>query len=145
MVACKKDGPNFAYPPPVSAHAHNQPRQSASAAAARGSSKGNEDDAQSHSSESAEAPDSVVVRLPPPRADINFTSVFALSLSLLQQAAAAAAATCSSAKQASSLIDCIPGFEIVSHLVQLHSHFCPVDVSQGACQWIRRGRKGRGQ
>jgi hypothetical protein len=79
----------------------------------------------------------VVVRLPPPRADINFTSVFALSLSLLQQAAAAAASTGLSAKQGSSLIDCIPGFEIVSLVVQLPSHFCPVDVSQGTRQRVR--------
>jgi hypothetical protein len=70
---------------------------------------------QSHSSESRDenSDAQVVVRLPPPRADVNFTPVFALSLSMLQQAAAAAAAMLKSTKVEHSLIDCIPGFEIV--------------------------------
>jgi hypothetical protein len=128
VAACKKDGPDFVYPPPLSSHAHNQPRQSSTAAAVTGSGKGIEDD--SNSSECQDAADCVAVQLPPPRADINFTPVFALSLSLLQQAAAAAAAagTLPSSKQACSLIDCIPGFEIVSRLELLQSHFCSINV-----------------
>jgi len=132
VAACRRDGPAFVYPPPPSAYPHAQPRKSAAAAAAaaaaasrhssgkssdnlHSSGKTAEDEAQSHSSESRdEQPEAqVVVRLPPPRADVNFTPVFALSLSLLQQAAAAAAAMSKATKVEPSLIDCIPGFEIV--------------------------------
>ena len=117
VAACRKDGPDFAYPPPPPAHGHNQHRVKPTSTAAKNSplaKKGsNEDDAQSNSSESHESSEAVVVRVPPPRADINYTPVFALSLSLLQQASAAAAAMFKSTKQESSLIDCIPGFEIV--------------------------------
>jgi hypothetical protein len=111
LAACRKDGPVFAYPPTVSAHAHNNSRQNSTAVPRN--RKGDDDDTHSNSSESQEAPDAVV-RLPPPRADISFAPVFALSLSFLQQAAAAAAAAFLSSKKESSLIDCIPGFEIVS-------------------------------
>ncbi len=134
------------YPPPVSSNAHNQPRQSSAAAAVTGSGKGNEDD--SNSSECQDAAECVAVQLPPPRADINFTPVFALSLSLLQQAAAAAAAaagTLPSSKQACSLIDCIPGFEIVSRLELLQSHFCSHNVFQGAGKGFCGGGKRRRQ
>ena len=133
------------YPPPLSSHyAHNQPRQSSTAAAVTGSGKGIEDD--SNSSECQDAADCVAVQLPPPRADINFTPVFALSLSLLQQAAAAVAAaagTLPSSKQACSLIDCIPGFEIVSRLELLQSHFCSINVFQGAGKGFCGGGKRR--
>jgi hypothetical protein len=117
VATCRKDAPDFAYPPPPPVYGHNQPRLKPAAAATKSSplaKKGNnEDDAQSNSSESQESSEAVVVRLPPPRADISYTPVFALSLSLLQQASAAAAAMVKSTKQEPSLIDCIPGFEIV--------------------------------
>lgn len=117
VAACRKDGPVFAYPPPPPAHGSTVPRLKPAAAAAPSSplaKTNNEDDAQSNSSESQENSEATVVRVPPPRADINCTPVFALSLSLLQQASAAAAAISKSTKQGPSLIDCIPGFEIVS-------------------------------
>jgi hypothetical protein len=117
VAACRKDGPVFAYPPPPPAHGYTVPRLKPAAAAAQSSplaKSNNEDDAQSNSSESQENSEATVVRVPPPRADINCTPVFALSLSLLQQASAAAAAISKSTKQGPSLIDCIPGFEIVS-------------------------------
>ncbi len=111
VAACRKDGPDFVYPPAASVHAHNNSRQNSTPVPM--DRKGDDDDTHSNSSESQEAPDAVV-RLPPPRADISFAPVFALSLSFLQQAAAAAAASFLSSKKESSLIDCIPGFEIVS-------------------------------
>jgi hypothetical protein len=113
----------------VSAHAHNNARQNSTAVPT--DRKGDDDDTHSNSSESQEASDAVV-RLPPPRADISFAPVFALSLSFLQQAAAAAALL--SSKKEASLIDCIPGFEIVSCFMLLQSHcvlvmFCKVRAS----------------
>ena len=139
--ACRRDGPDFSYPLPPYVLGHNQSRKVASATISKGSPPASgqcrEDDAISNSSESQEASEAAVVRAPPPRADVNYTAVCALSLSLLQQAASAAAAMLKSTKQEAALIDCIPGFEIVRLLIWARLLCVQRDVLQGPGQRVR--------
>ncbi len=95
----------------------------------------------SNSSESQEASEAAVVRAPPPRADVNYSAVCALSLSLLQQAAAAAALINKSTKQEANLIDCIPGFEVVRFMLIQHRLFVSCDVFKvRASGFVEEGR-----